>query len=260
MTSKRYSHLPVLFVALLTFTSCDHLFRPPAPPSKSERQKPLFASMLAERIGVPVAVISVGCGGTSVTDWLPQIAPGASTVGGYIAGSSSALACTSGNPLYYKNLYARLRDTLGMLGHQGARAVFWHQGETDAVAGMSANDYQYRLGFILNQLNFDTTTTWNYFVARASYFPGDDVDGINCSSTGRPNQFAANMAQIVSAQANLTNLGLAYEGASTDSLWGGQYRYLPNGGSCVHFNETGLNLNAQRWLQALAQSQIVPGL
>jgi hypothetical protein len=39
MTSKRYSHLPVLFVALLTFTSCDHLFKPPAPPSKSERQK-----------------------------------------------------------------------------------------------------------------------------------------------------------------------------------------------------------------------------
>ena len=216
---------------------------------------PIFASRLSTRLALPVAVISVGCGGTSVTDWLPQMS--ADQVGAGVAPSASAIACTSTNADYHKNLYARLRDSLNSLGPQGARAVFWHQGESDTVAGLATNDYEYRLAFIVNQLNIDSNSTWNYLVARASYFPGNDVDAGTCSWTGAANQYAENAAKIRAAQINLTNRGLAYAGPDTDTFWGGQYRYSPG---CVHFNANGLNVHAQSWLDALSATHIVPGL
>ncbi len=158
---------------------------------------PLFAKKLAERLNFPVAVLSVGCGGTSGTDWLPQMAP--TFTGQETEPSVSANGCTSSDPRYSKNLFARIRDTFNFLGPGGARAVFWHQGETDAVAGLSKNDYEFRLAFLLAQFNTETHTTWNFVVARASYFPGNDVGDIGCSTTEQVNQFRNNMNQIRAA-------------------------------------------------------------
>ena len=77
---------------------------------------PPLGDRLAAALDVPIGFISVGWGGTRVDQWQP---------GG--------------------TLYPRLRDALDRLQPNGARAVLWHQGESDTLAGTDATEYAERL-------------------------------------------------------------------------------------------------------------------
>ena len=64
---------------------------------------PLLGDLLATRYDMPIGFISVGLGGTKVEQWLPR-----ST-----------------------DKFDRIVMALNEVGPQGARALLWHQGESD---------------------------------------------------------------------------------------------------------------------------------
>ncbi|MDC0937264.1 sialate O-acetylesterase, partial [Pirellulales bacterium] len=149
----------------------------------------------------------VGWGGTRVEEWLPGVNGPA------------------GAPLYN-----RLRDALQALGPDGARAVLWHQGESDNSANTSTTDYRERLETIIAQSRIDAGFDVPWGVAQASFLPGILTD-----------------QNIIDAQQQVAdNDPLNFVGASTDDLIGSTWRW-----DDVHFNEQGLREHADRWFDEL---------
>jgi hypothetical protein len=110
---------------------------------------PALGDELVAELDVPVGFISVGWGGTRVQEWMPG-EPGPDT----------------------QPLYNRLRDALQALGPDGARAVLWHQGESDNVANTSTADYRQRLETVIAQSRIDAGFDIPWGVAQASFLPG----------------------------------------------------------------------------------------
>lgn len=162
---------------------------------------PVLGDNLAQRYDVPVGLISVGWGGTSVGQWLPD------------AGD---------------NLFSRIVLALDEVGPNGARALLWHQGESDLSGGTSTEDYTVRLSEIITASRIEAGWELPWIVARASYLP---------------NYEASEMERIINAQQAVIDADpLTFEGPYTDDLIGEQWRY-----DSVHFNELGLIEHANRW-------------
>jgi hypothetical protein len=103
-----------------------------------------LGDLLVERFDVPIGLISVAWGGTSVAQWQP--------------GAADAL-------------YLRLAWALGVAGPGGVRAVLWHQGESDAAAGTSAADYAARLETLIRASRADAGWGVPWLVARVGFLP-----------------------------------------------------------------------------------------
>jgi len=103
---------------------------------------PVLGDYLVAHLGVPVAFISVGYGGTRVAQWQPS-----------------------------GSLYKRLKNALTVVGPRGARAILWHQGEDDVVWGTSADQYAERLKAIINQSRLDAGWPIPWVIAAVSYVP-----------------------------------------------------------------------------------------
>ncbi|MEW5855483.1 MAG: sialate O-acetylesterase [Myxococcota bacterium] len=164
---------------------------------------PVLGDMLVAQYGVPVGILSVGWDGASVEEWLP---------GG--------------------GLFPRLVDVLRYLGPQGARAVLWHQGESDALAGTSATDYAQRLTTIITASRGEAGFALPWGVALASFQP--DVS------------LSAMEAVVAGQRLVIATLPAVFTGAATDDLVGPAWRY-----DDVHFNEAGLHKHADRWLKSI---------
>lgn len=100
----------------------------------------VLGGLLAAEFDVPVGLISLAWGSTSVADWQP---------GG--------------------EHYQRLADALDYLGPEGFRAVLWHQGEADAYWSTPTADYAERLGRIIAQSRADAGWDVPWGVALASF-------------------------------------------------------------------------------------------
>lgn len=171
---------------------------------------PALGDSLATDQAVPVGFISVGWGGTSVAEWLP---------------GASGPAATP--------LYDRLQAALQALGPGGARAVLWHQGETDNALNTSTVDYRQRLETIIAQSRIDAGFDIPWGIAQATFIPPANVD-----------------QNVINAQQQVAeNDPLNFVGAFTDDLVGPAWR-APDG---IHFNETGLREHAARWLIAIEE-------
>ena len=162
---------------------------------------PTLGDLLAERFDVPIGLISVGWGGTSVDQWRPYAAD---------------------------QLYQRLMLALGEVGFEGARAILWHQGESDAAKGVTAVDYAHQLQEVIDATRADAGWPVPWGVARAAYLPGLAPEIIQAVIDGQ---------QQVIDQDPLT-----FEGPTTEDLIGEAWRY-----DAVHFNVPGLVEHAQRW-------------
>ena len=163
---------------------------------------PYFGDLLVQEHGVPIGIISVGWGGTAVHQWLP--------------GTSS------------DSLFHRIEYALDEVGLQGAKAILWHQGESDLQINTSTELYSERLSLLIDASR--THAGWDipWVVARASYLPTFSNES---------------MARIIDAQQIvIDNDPLTYEGPYTDDLIGGEWRY-----DGIHFNELGLIEHAKRW-------------
>ena len=166
---------------------------------------PAMGDQLAERHDVPVGFYSVGWGGTRVDQWLP---------GG--------------------SLYPRLKSAVEHFGPNGVRAILWHQGESDTLAGTSAAVYQQRLESVISQSRTDAGFDVPWGIALVSYISGNfDQDIIN--------------GQL----ATIDDDPLAFQGPNTDLLLGSTWRIG------VHFNAAGLTEHGQQWDDAIHGAGVI---
>jgi hypothetical protein len=171
---------------------------------------PALGDRLAADWGVPIGFISVGWGGTTVAQWAPD-----------------------------GTLYPRLRDALRQVGPYGARAVLWHQGESDAAGGTSTADYARQLAAIIAASRVDAGYQLPWGIALVSFLPG----GVQ-----------ARMDAVVAGQrAVVGTVPRAFLGPTTDDLVGADWRW-----DGIHFNEAGLREHARRWAEAIAAAGLVP--
>jgi hypothetical protein len=220
---------------------------------------PNFANLLAAQLNMPVGIIEIGCGSTSLLHWVPSDIPGAISDPTLTCGTD---AQTAGG------LFNRLVNATKDLGT--FRALLWHQGEGDIWT--SAQDYHDRLKLIMVRLNATTPLPVPWFVANGSYTansqevdmtPASATDPtFSCNLTGKPMYWEADMVNVRKGQQMLWEDGSAYPGPDTDGLIGSTFRYGNDGrldGACVHMNDTGLKTHGMLWYRVVSDSGIVPG-
>ncbi len=192
---------------------------------------PPFGDALAARFKVPVGLVSVGVGATSVREWLPRGTkfPQPPTLTGNVTQLPSGEWESNGT--LFANLTARLRQ----LGPRGFRAVLWHQGESDAnqpdpARTLPGELYQKFLAQLIRDSRREVGWDIPWFVAQASYHTPDDP--------GSPD--------LRAAQAALWQDGIALEGPDTDALTGD---LRDGGGKGVHFSGKGQRVHGAKWAE-----------
>jgi hypothetical protein len=166
----------------------------------------LLGDLLVKKHDIPVGFICTGVGGTAVSFWTPN-------------GKG----------------YPRLKQALQLAGSHGCRAVLWHQGESDSIAGTSAENYAKMLGEAIAQSRTDAGWDVPWGVALASFHPA-------------PEATAERQAAVVSGQQKvITTVPGVFQGPETDSFH--TRGWLAD---TVHFNAQGLAAHAQGWAEALA--------
>jgi hypothetical protein len=165
---------------------------------------PMLGDLLVKKYHVPVGFISVGVGATAVEQWLPD-----------------------------GDLYRRIKIGLDRAGPHGIRAILWHQGEQDSVAGTSSDEYYHALALIIARSRHDAGWQVPWGVALVSYHPSAP---------------AANYPPIIAGQKLvIANEPDVFTGPSTDSFH--LHDWMAD---AVHFNAKGLAAHAQGWADALA--------
>jgi lysophospholipase L1-like esterase len=165
---------------------------------------PAFGNAMVVQNDMPIGIISVANGGTTVGNWLPG-----------------------------DTLYGRLRDALQYLGPHGAKAVLWHQGESDAIEGTSTATYASRLSTIIAQSRIDAGWDVPWGVAIASYH--------NTPTLEQRAQVVAGQHQVID------NDPLVFQGPDTDDFHNIGYLW-----DNVHFNALGLQAHGRMWADAVA--------
>lgn len=166
----------------------------------------LLGNLLVKKYGVPVGFICVGVGSTRVGNWTPQ-----------------------------GSCYPRLKQALQLAGPGGCRAVLWHQGESDSIAGTSSEKYAEMLSQVIAQSRQDAGWDVPWGVALASYHP-------------KPAATAERQAAVVQGQRKaIATVPGVFQGPETDSFH--TRGFLAD---TVHFNAQGLAAHAQGWADALA--------
>ncbi len=190
---------------------------------------PPFAEALVLRFGVPVGIIAVGAGGTSVREWLPRGArfPNPPTVLAHVTRREEGDWESKGG--LFNAFVSRSRA----VGPRGFRAVLWHQGESDAnqadpTRTLAGDLYTRYMGELITQSREAVGWSAPWFVAQVSYHTPDDTGS----------------AEIRAAQAALWKSGVALEGPDTDTLVG---VLRDTGGKGIHFSGPGLREHGYQW-------------
>ncbi len=175
---------------------------------------PFLGDLLARSLQMPIGFACRAVGGTPSSFWLPR-------GGGY----------------------SGLKTVARQLGVNGARAVLWHQGESDAGRGTSAETYAANLTRTINQLNEDAGYAIPWVVALVSFHTRATPEAIQ---------------QVAEGQRLLWHRGIALPGPTTDDLLGPVYREPDQ----VHLNDLGKQVYAERlfamlWAQFYANAPLV---
>jgi len=149
--------------------------------------------------------VSVGVGATATRQWLPP-----------------------------KGLYPRLRSAIRAVAPTGVRGVLWHQGESDAIAKTSAQQYAANMRKIITQSREDAGRALPWFVAIAAYHPHSSKEDENRVNEGQ--------RAVIAEMANV------FAGPNTDEHPKTK-DYLCDS---VHFNGKGLQRHAEEWAEILA--------
>jgi hypothetical protein len=169
---------------------------------------PVLGGKLVEALGVPVGFINVGKGGMPLEAW------------------------SDGDG---RQLLWPLLNAITYVGNGGARALLWHQGESNGHMTTSGQYYNMLKTLIDRSRSSGWSIDW--VVAQASIL-GD----------------AATNLAVVGDQARIaTDLAYVYPGPNTDQLLnaaGSDPLYRNNPGvrwDNIHFNPKGMNLHANLW-------------
>lgn len=195
---------------------------------------PPFADAIAAQFKVPVGLVAVGVGATSVREWLPRGTrfPQPPTLTGNVTRLDSVEWESKGH--LFNNLVARTKQ----LGPRGFRAVLWHQGESDAnqkdtTRTLPGDLYRNFMVQLIRDSRREAGWDFPWFVAQASYHTPDDPGS----------------ADIRAAQAALWKSGVAVEGPDSDALTG---ELRDSGGKGVHFSGKGLRVHGAKWAEKVS--------
>ena len=160
---------------------------------------PALGDLLANRYDVPIGFLSVGYGGTKVDRWVPDA----------------------------NDLFPRITAAIDAVQPSGARAILWHQGESNA-GGTTTEDYAQMLGEVVLGSRAHAGYDIAWVVARVGFVPNGDP---------------VKMGWVVGGQNAVIDADpLTFAGPHTDDLNGTDWRY-----DTIHFNEEGLREHAARW-------------
>ena len=231
--SANYGEVPQRTqTGLVSAWSSDHwqLANDPEPGAGGSKGSfiPSFGDALVERCGVPVGVVCLGVGSTSVREWLPRGSPIklAPTTGAH------TIAVASGKLISSGELYDRLTGALRHFPAKGLRAILWHQGESDWNQGaghsISLADYADDLGTLI--AGSRSAAGWDvpWFVAQVSYHSPADPGS---------ESFRALQRSLVDGR-------LTFLGPNTDAI---PSKLRDKNGTGVHFSAEGLRRHGELW-------------
>jgi uncharacterized repeat protein (TIGR01451 family) len=181
-------------------------------PSQPPHIWSVLGDKLAQRLNVPILFLGAALGGTSSAEWQQSAA-------GILGPSPNASA--------YRRLGAVL---LHYIRRTGARAVLWHQGESDQLLGTSTQTYFDNIRFVIDKSRQQLgAAPLPWVVARVSYINGQTS------------------ASVIAAQNQLiSTVPAVFAGPATDTIIGPENR--PDG---VHFRDAGFTRFANSWDQSL---------
>jgi Carbohydrate esterase, sialic acid-specific acetylesterase len=191
---------------------------------------PAFGDAMADRFKVPIGLVAIAEGSTSVREWLPagdaMAAP--PTTGRNTICLGSNLWVSTGT------LFDRIATAEKRFGTNGFRAVLWHQGESDAHQPpdreITPAQYRQYLQRVIEASRAAAGWRVPWFVAQASYHNPEDQ--------GSP--------ELRAAQKSFVTDGIAQAGPDTDEL-GPEFRQ--NHGKGVHFSARGLQRHGELWAE-----------
>ncbi len=201
---------------------------------------PAFGDALVARTHVPVGVVSIGAGGTSVREWLPRgdRMTNQPTTGANVRAVGPHTWEATGD------LFERLAGRLEQLGPHGCRAVLWHQGESDA--GQARSGYPADRQITGEQY----VVFMRRLVTASRERAGWRVPWITAQTTYHSEADPSD-AEFRAAQARLWESGLTLRGPDTDAL----RREYRDG---VHFNVVGLRRHGEAWAECVGDEMRRP--
>jgi hypothetical protein len=190
---------------------------------------PAFGDAMADKFQVPIGIVAIAEGSTSVREWLPAgdaVAAPPDTGHNVILIGSNSWVSTG-------ELFDRIITVEKQFGTNGFRAVLWHQGESDnhepPDRQITPATYRQYLQRVIESSRAAAGWRVPWFVAQASYHPGD---------TGSP--------ELRAAQKSLVTDGVALAGPNTDEL-GPEFRQ--NNGKGIHFSGRGQRRHGELWAE-----------
>ena len=195
---------------------------------------PMFGDAMVEQFRVPMGIVAMGIGSTSVREWLPAGVPFSRlpTV------TRNIVTVGAGEWAAQGKIFDTFVGRMKQLGPYGFRAVLWHQGESDAKQANEENtlpgaDYRKFLERIISDSQKEIGWNAPWFVAQVSYH--------NPNDTSSPD--------ITAAQKAVCDDGFALLGPETDILTG---QMREKNGMGIHLSAEGLKAHAQLWAQKVA--------
>ncbi len=192
---------------------------------------PAFGDAMAMRLGVPIGIVAMGIGSTSVREWLP---PG-TRLARLPTITRNVITNSAGQWEAAGKIFTKFTDRMKQLGPRGFRAVLWHQGESDAKQAdpertLPGDLYRQSLEQLIRATRKEAGWEIPWFVAQVSYHSPDDP--------GSPDLRAGQKA--------LWDAGIALEGPDTDTLTGD---LREKGGLGVHLSAKGLREHGRLWAE-----------
>lgn len=195
---------------------------------------PAFGDALATQLGVPIGIVPLAAGGTSVREWLPKGVrfKQQTTTGGGVTKVGDEFESNGA-------LFEKLAKVMQTLGKSGFRAVLWHQGESDA--GQARGGYPADRQISGAQYAGFMTQLIKASRERAGW----EVPWLTAVTTYHSEQDAAD-EEFRAAMQNLWKYGLAAPGPDTDALRA-EFR------DGVHFNAKGLQRHGELWAEKVGE-------
>lgn len=194
---------------------------------------PIFGDLLVQRLKVPVGVVCLGVGSTSVREWMPR---GTAMTRPPTTGAHT-LVLAGDRFISTGELFDRLAAALRRWPAGRVRAVLWHQGESDwnQEPGHAISIAEYRSDLAGLIADSRRAAGWDvpWVVAEASYHSPADRGS----------------AEFRAAQHSVVDGRLTFAGPDTDVL-GPEYRNEDGRG--VHLNAAGQRRHAELWAEAVA--------
>jgi hypothetical protein len=191
---------------------------------------PAFGDAMADKFKVPIGIVPIGVGSTSVREWLPR---GDAMAAPPTTGLNTILI-SSNHWISAGDHFNKIITVENEFGTNGFRAVLWHQGESDVRQApdreITPATYRQYLQHVIDVSRAAAGWRVPWFIAQVSYHTPEDQ--------GSP--------ELRAAQKSLVTDGIALAGPNTDEL-GPEFRQ--DNGRGIHMNARGLQRHGELWAQ-----------